>query len=86
MTYIKAGLIFEKEVFPITEFKDEDNIIREQFYTEKNNDTGFKIGNICLDLYNDNEDLIDTITITRERYLELTNKPFTVEVKKGEGK
>lgn len=74
MTHIKAGLIFDREIFPITGFKDEDSIIKEQFYAEKKNDTGYKIGNVYLDLYNDNGDLIDTITITRKRYRELTGK------------
>lgn len=41
---------------------------RKEFEDLRTADTGFKVGNVCLDLIDDNGDIKDTITITEELF------------------
>lgn len=49
-----------------------DKETKEKFELEKENEVGFAEGNICLDLVEgDNQTILDTITISEERFTEI---------------
>ena len=57
-------------------------LAREEFERLRPTDTGFKIGNVCLDLIDDNGDIKDTITITTELFeMKRANSPIPEQTK-----
>ncbi len=69
---IKVSRIEKGELILITGYMWETTSqTRSAFENERTYDIGYKEGGICLDLYNYNDDIEDTITITESRFMSL---------------
>jgi hypothetical protein len=75
MMGIQCSKISNNELSYIEGYSWEKDIkTKNEFDKLKSFDTGYKEGNICLDLLNNNFDIIDTITITTRRFNRLTSR------------
>lgn len=68
----------ESEIVFIEGYADKNNVIQSMFDNE--HDIGFTPGEICIDLIDEaNYNMLDTKTISKERYKQLTGKDIKQE-------
>lgn len=68
-----SEIVSKKEIKYLEGYKFETSLRTwKEFMSAKRQDTGFKVGNICLDLIDmNNGDIIETITLDRDYFFEV---------------